>query len=225
MHAKLLLLPLALTLAGCSLFGRAPVPAGLDGAARQPINSGAAVAAYRQQVLEKNAQLTRRATGTTAPAQANASAANNSPQRLERDLAESEGRVLRGASSLFMLHFDSGSTALKVPAAVASVIIPAAKSASQIALRGHTDASSISPIDKQMALGRATSARNYLVKHGVAADKIRISYQSAQHFIADNRTSAGRALNRRVEIEFAHATLAQTQPPTLLAANTPGASN
>jgi outer membrane protein OmpA-like peptidoglycan-associated protein len=50
-------------------------------------------------------------------------------------------------------------------------------------------------------LNRAVGARAYLISHGVSASKIRTWYRSAGDFVADNSTEAGKAINRRVEIE------------------------
>jgi outer membrane protein OmpA-like peptidoglycan-associated protein len=58
------------------------------------------------------------------------------------------------------------------------------------------------PNDARIALGRALSARNYLIEHGVSPDKITVDSQADGDFIAPNDTKAGRALNRRVEIEL-----------------------
>ena len=43
--------------------------------------------------------------------------------------------------------------------------------------------------------------RDYLMSAGVNASRIRLSHQSVGDHVADNQTSAGRALNRRVEVE------------------------
>jgi outer membrane protein OmpA-like peptidoglycan-associated protein len=45
------------------------------------------------------------------------------------------------------------------------------------------------------------AARNFLVKNGVLAEKINVFSQKGGRLIAPNITK-GRALNRRVEIEF-----------------------
>ena len=71
-----------------------------------------------------------------------------------------------------------------------------------IEVDGHTDASGISANNLKLSQLRANAVRDYLVKQGIAAERL-----SAYGFgdgvpIADNSTAAGRRLNRRIEFNF-----------------------
>lgn len=81
------------------------------------------------------------------------------------------------------------------------VLLRAARTARLVEIRGRSDAAVASPASQRIALARAHKARQYLLKNGIAARKIRVSYLAAGGFIADNATPGGEARNRRVEIE------------------------
>lgn len=74
------------------------------------------------------------------------------------------------------------------------------QSAKNISVRGFTDSDSPTAGSKALAKARAEAAKRYLVSMGVAAAKIVVEFDGAGNFIAENRTAAGRAANRRVEI-------------------------
>lgn len=83
-----------------------------------------------------------------------------------------------------------------------SALLAAAAESDHIEIRGRTDASTFSPRAKTLAIDRAVRAKAFLVAHGIAPEKIRITYQSYGDFIADNLTLEGRAQNRRVEFHM-----------------------
>jgi outer membrane protein OmpA-like peptidoglycan-associated protein len=114
---------------------------------------------------------------------------------------EVEARLVTSAAVLFRVQFDTGKTDFKPSDALAKVLIPAAKAAQSINIRGRTDSKIAGPDDPSIALARAQSAQRYLVDQGVDANKIRLSSLAQGDFIAP-ATVAGRALNRRVEVEL-----------------------
>lgn len=65
---------------------------------------------------------------------------------------------------------------------------------------GHTDSSGSDAINGPLSVDRANATRNYLVDRGVAMNRISIDGRGSHEPVADNNTSAGRAMNRRVEI-------------------------
>ena len=65
---------------------------------------------------------------------------------------------------------------------------------------GHTDNTGSDAINDPLSVNRASSVRNHLVSHGVAAGRISIDGRGSREAIADNHTDAGRARNRRVDI-------------------------
>ncbi len=54
--------------------------------------------------------------------------------------------------------------------------------------------------NQELSVNRANSVRDYLVSHGIAADRITSEGHGPDRSIADNKSAEGRANNRRVEI-------------------------
>jgi len=129
-----------------------------------------------------------------------------------------ENLVADAASVILRVEFGFASADFKPTDDVARVLVPAAKAADRINLRGFTDSTVIDEDNKRIALARALAARQYLIGQGVDAKKIRAFYNSAGGFVADNSTPEGRAKNRRVDIELVNTKLAKfSQATTQLA--------
>lgn len=71
---------------------------------------------------------------------------------------------------------------------------------------GHTDSSGSDSINDPLSVNRATSVRNYLGTHGVAANRVAVDGRGSSEPIAANTTDSGRARNRRVDIFVGEAT-------------------
>ncbi|WP_442764105.1 OmpA family protein [Malikia spinosa] len=126
--------------------------------------------------------------------------------------------VAEAASVTLRVEFGFASVDFKPSDDLARVLVPAAKSADRINLRGFTDSTVINEENKRIALARALAARRYLIAQGVEAKKIRTLYNSAGGFVVNNNTPEGRARNRRVEIELMNTKLAKlSQAETTLA--------
>jgi len=65
---------------------------------------------------------------------------------------------------------------------------------------GYTDITGSEKLNLKLSLARAEAVKKYLVKHGIAPDRIVTKGLGPANPIGDNKTKAGRALNRRVEI-------------------------
>jgi OOP family OmpA-OmpF porin len=74
---------------------------------------------------------------------------------------------------------------------------------SVVIVTGHTDSIGTDAYNMRLGLRRAESVKAYLVSQGIAANQIQTSSRGEREPVADNRTAAGRALNRRVVIEVA----------------------
>lgn len=114
----------------------------------------------------------------------------------------------RAANTVFMVHFAWGSAAPQWPAGLLRTIAEAGGDAPLILLRGRTDGRHDSLADSRLARDRALAVRDDLVAAGLAASRLRVTYQPVGDSLADPGDAAGRALNRRVEIEI-YATLPQ----------------
>lgn len=70
----------------------------------------------------------------------------------------------------------------------------------QLESSGHTDSIGTEEYNQKLSEGRAESVKAYLVKKGVAADRIVTVGYGESKPMASNETSEGRELNRRVEV-------------------------
>jgi OOP family OmpA-OmpF porin len=66
---------------------------------------------------------------------------------------------------------------------------------------GHTDSKGTDAYNEKLAMRRAESVKAYLQGKGVEANRIYTEGKGEKQPVADNKTDAGRAQNRRVEIE------------------------
>lgn len=70
----------------------------------------------------------------------------------------------------------------------------------QCQIFGHTDNVGSKKYNQELSENRAQAVINYLVKKGISAERINFIGFNYEKPIADNRSEAGRAFNRRVEI-------------------------
>lgn len=68
-----------------------------------------------------------------------------------------------------------------------------------VRVEGHTDSRGKDGFNLRLSQGRADSVRTYLINKGIAPERMIATGYGETMPIADNRTSAGRAQNRRVE--------------------------
>lgn len=85
--------------------------------------------------------------------------------------------------------------------AMVAQMLPFAKEAQRLYVRGRTDSSGRAEANKLLAIARATKVRGEFVKGGVDQTKIKTTYCTTC-YVASNNTETGRRANRRVEIEL-----------------------
>jgi len=66
---------------------------------------------------------------------------------------------------------------------------------------GHTDAVGTDAYNQKLSIRRAESVKAYLQSKGIEANRIYTEGKGEKQPVADNKSTAGRAKNRRVEIE------------------------
>ena len=71
-----------------------------------------------------------------------------------------------------------------------------------VRVAGHTDSEGTRAHNQKLSDERAASVKQYLIDHGIAADRLASKGFGQDRPIADNKTDEGRAQNRRVEIHI-----------------------
>lgn len=66
---------------------------------------------------------------------------------------------------------------------------------------GHTDSIGSDAYNQRLSVRRADSVKAYLVSKGIEKNRVYTEGKGKKQPVADNKTAAGRAKNRRVEIE------------------------
>jgi len=66
---------------------------------------------------------------------------------------------------------------------------------------GHTDSVGSDAYNQRLSLRRAEAVKAYMVSKGIEANRVYTEGKGEKQPVADNKTAAGRAKNRRVEIE------------------------
>lgn len=67
-------------------------------------------------------------------------------------------------------------------------------------VEGHTDSTGNAARNQKLSEARAVAVRDFLVEHGVPAERVEARGMGSSQPVADNATADGRANNRRVEI-------------------------
>jgi OOP family OmpA-OmpF porin len=101
------------------------------------------------------------------------------------------------------INFDTGKSDLKEDGAAAvKEIAKLLKSdpALKISIEGHTDNVGTPQANKQLSQARASSVMHAVVAQGTDAKRLQAVGHGQESPVADNRTEAGRAQNRRVEL-------------------------
>jgi len=70
----------------------------------------------------------------------------------------------------------------------------------KVQVGGHTDNTGSAAVNKRLSAARAEALRQYLVSKGIAANRLTAAGFGPSKPIASNKTAAGRAQNRRVEL-------------------------
>jgi OOP family OmpA-OmpF porin len=97
--------------------------------------------------------------------------------------------------------FDIKPDSFPILDALASVLV-AHPEIARVSIEGHTDSNGSTVLNDYLSKMRAVSVKNYLVKKGVAIDRLQTAGFGPKNPIATNRTGPGRAMNRRVEFRI-----------------------
>lgn len=175
-----------------------------------PVPTDADLSALRSVADQQLKELRR----LLAEAGANPRATGEQLDAVRTRLDTIQARLLAASSAVVRVGFPNGSTRFKPDSHVATALVAAAKAADQVTIRGRTDARIAGPADAKIAWGRAMAARQFLVKHGVDPGKMTVTSHADGDFIAPNLSRAGKAMNRRVEVEVIHHRIASLRDKT-----------
>lgn len=195
-----------LAVTGCS---SVPKPPTVTGSGRMPVNTQVEVDLQSCKSDLTNTQLmlaesTRLAdSATVALSQITAHCAepcSTPPAATFATIPVATSQPLLG-NAIYVMHFDFGSSAINLTESSAIELSEAVKTAQLIVIRGRTDGPADTAGEARVAKARADAVQQYLVALGIDSARIRATYQASGDLAADNHTEAGRALNRRAEIE------------------------
>lgn len=132
----------------------------------------------------------------------------------EIEIPDSEGRIqfdLRlefeppKVYTLKNVTFETGSSVVKSSSYTSLdqlVELMKIKSAMEIEISGHTDNVGDAAKNQRLSEKRANSVRDYLIKKGISADRVRAVGHGQDRPIASNETTIGRQENRRTEVRI-----------------------
>lgn len=72
----------------------------------------------------------------------------------------------------------------------------------RLEVSGHTSSEGAADFNQKLSEDRAASVKTYIVEHGIEANRIETRGAGSSEPVADNKTAAGRARNRRIEFKI-----------------------
>jgi outer membrane protein OmpA-like peptidoglycan-associated protein len=99
--------------------------------------------------------------------------------------------------------FQAGGTALtreSAPALERLLVALLADARLRVEIIGHTDGTGDPGANRRVSRARADVVKGWLVRRGIAAERLTPSGMGAEAPVAPNTTAEGRAQNRRIEI-------------------------
>lgn len=200
MNRPLMLLPWLPWLLLVSSCSSPPKPPHVDESRRRPVNTAMAV---ELQACRSDLENTRiLAAQSVRSAEASSHAVARMVQQQQLLVRGIEANASAQRNLLVPVLFAFGSTQVNVPDADATRIVDEARGAPLVVLRGRTDGATESPAESAIARQRAAAVEAWLIQSGIDRARIRTTWQPVGDHAADNSTSGGRTLNRRVEIEI-----------------------
>ncbi len=178
------------------------IPAPVDQAALEQQFTEAAEK-LEKQVAAQNAELAKTQAQVKELQDTLAAMKKRARGRIRHTPTQEEAKVIQTAFST--LEFESGKDVIKASSfasldGLASLLKQ--RPTWSVDLKGYTDSSGNAAKNLQLSKDRAYAVKAYLVNKGVPATALQTSGFGADNPIATNSTAAGRAKNRRVEIEL-----------------------
>jgi OOP family OmpA-OmpF porin len=101
--------------------------------------------------------------------------------------------------------FNSGKSTFKaqtIPVLQSIVSILKEYPYSRFMIEGHTDSDGTNELNQTLSENRAAAVKNFLIENGIAADRLRSAGYGETKPIDTNKTTKGKANNRRVEVNL-----------------------
>ena len=124
--------------------------------------------------------------------------ADGCPDEVPKDVEKFNG-VIEG------IFFDTGKSTIKPKSKTAldSAVATLKKYPSvRVEISGHTDSTGSREFNLELSRRRAEAVEDYLVSHGVEATRVETRGAGPDEPIADNKSKAGKAKNRRIEFKL-----------------------
>ena len=119
------------------------------------------------------------------------------------EVAEEAINTLNGYAKTIL--FNTGKSSFQkqtLPVLVSIAAILKENPLAKFSITGHTDNVGTSNFNFKLSKERAAAVKNYLVSNGVAANRLTSDGLGDTQPIGSNKTAAGRANNRRVEVKY-----------------------
>ncbi|HMN81116.1 MAG TPA: OmpA family protein [Burkholderiaceae bacterium] len=110
--------------------------------------------------------------------------------------------TMTAAGPLLRVFFASGGRVIVRPDDGLQRLGAEAAGAREIRIAGFTDSIGPEAVNAVLAQSRAEAIKTLLIRLGVPAERIFVSWSGNARYLADNATERGRAMNRRVEVLF-----------------------
>lgn len=109
---------------------------------------------------------------------------------------------IRNIEGFTFSDFSAPGGFMALPSETRDIVLSAARSSARVKVLCRTDRVKASKTSRELALRKGAAVRRFLISQGVPPEKVRLYVRSTGAFVADNGTVAGKAKNRRVEIQF-----------------------
>lgn len=119
----------------------------------------------------------------------------------ERELNKRRSLSTTAGGKTSIIGFATGSTKFSQPADENARLVMRARQAKAIEIAGHADSTGDPRLNKRIALARAQSVKDFLVRNGIPARQITVREQAGVYYDS-NDTEQGRTANRRATITF-----------------------
>lgn len=166
----------------------------ISGPAMLSIDSTGAINGVRYRQKSRSAWSGARAPGGTATPCSAATVSNPISQALQQD---GEARIY----GILFNHDSDVPRSLSFPALRQLKDALAENSDMRVTIEGHTDADGADAYNLSLSDRRAKAVVDWLVKEGIAADRLVPAGKGEAEPVASNDTADGKALNRRVEVK------------------------